>query len=175
MNNLGKMFMGSEGGKKRKFEEVSIHDNLLIFPGSVIQISNISKVNAYGYRKTWPHRIIMFLLALGCLTIAVQQGNVGFMYVGALVFGALFVYAMMYRRFGIQIQTNGSTTDFLITKSQDVADNLYSMIAYFINNAGGGKVVTIDNSLNITYGDKIMGDKFSDIENSMVINRSVAA
>jgi len=82
---------------------------------------------------------------------------------------------MIYKRFGIQIQTNGSTIDFLITKSQDVADNLYSMIAYFINNSGGNKVVTIDNSLNITYGDNIMGNKFSEIENSTIINRSVAA
>ncbi len=167
------IFKNVNSGTKSKFSEVSIHDNLLVLPGRVIQISNISRVSSYGIKKSWMFRISMFIITLIFLSISLQQKTALFVCL-TLVFCGLFLYAMFYKNFGIQVQTNGSTTDFLITKNQDVADNLYSMISYFINDIKGNKVVTIDNSLNITHGDKIMGDKFSDIENSDIVNRSVS-
>lgn len=172
MSILGGIVKGSGDTAESKFEQISFHDNLLILPARMIQISNISRVSSYCIKKTWANKIFMLICTLVSLSLAMQKAGQEAWYIGVAVFGALFLYAMLFKRYGIQIQTNGNTTDHLITKNQGVADKLYSMISYYIHNLEGNKAITIDNSLNIVSGDAILGDKFSEIENSTIVNRS---
>jgi len=176
MGILDGIISGSgDSGSKSKFDKVSFHDNLLILPDRVIQIANISRVSSYCIKKTWKFRILMLVITLIFLSAAMIKNDPFFMYVGFLVFGCLFLYAMFFKRLGIQIQTNGSTTDHLITKDQSIANKLYSMISYYIHNLEGNMAITIDRTLNVVSGDMILGDVFSEIENSTITNRSEAA
>lgn len=172
MSILGGILSGSGNSAESKFEKISFNDNLLILPARMIQISNISRVSSYCIKKTWANKIFMFICTLVSLISALQDGAQVFWYIGVVVFGALFLYAMLFKRYGIQVQTNGNTTDHLLTKSQEVADKLYSMISYYIHNIKPSQAITIDNSLNIIQGDAILGDKFSDIEGSTIVNKS---
>jgi len=48
-------------------------------------------------------------------------------------------------------------------------------LSFFINNRLEGIIVTIYNSLNLTIQEVVHGDKFSDIIDSEIVNRSEAA
>lgn len=161
-----------------EFHQVSIDGNLVILPSRIIQISNISRVSSYVLIKSWKLKVATAIIALAAYAggqdilhwgLSVNAKNI--MSLCALVFFVLFLYFLFYKRFGIKIQTNGATTDVLITQDESKADKLSAMIAYFINNKESA--VTINSSLQIIEGDSIMGDKFNEIRNSVITNRSV--
>jgi len=166
---FGEMFDKED---KDKPKEISVNGNLLIFPTKIIQISNISKMSSYVIKKAWMIRLIILSISVA---LWYYSYNNNFMLFLALCFFIAFIYMLRYKRYGVRIQTNGSTNDLLITKNQDFADRLLAMIAYAINNKEELLPLTIENYyLNPTLvkGDQIFGDKFSDLENSNIMNRS---
>ena len=169
--------VSNDNGTMIEFDKVSIRNKLLILPNSFMQISNISRVSAHEF-KSPSYVKAFFLLVLAVIIAVVAIEN--FKKLGGAVFFlglfTLWALAGVYvhlttKKVGVHIQTNGNTSDLLITNDRETSIRLYSMIAYYIANEVN-ESVTIDNSLNVTYGDSVLGDKFSDIENSEVINRS---
>ncbi len=169
---MANFFRGSQSDLNEvRFSSISINDNLLIIPGSIIQISNISRVTSYQIGRSWFLRFALLILAVFSWGLSTMVFSTIFQLL-SIVFLALFLLSFLGKKYGVQIQTNGVTTDFLITKNQKAAEKLYSLLAYCINNIDSNTKVTIDKSLTIHSGDMILGDQFKDIENSEIINRS---
>ncbi len=161
-----------------EFYQVSIDGNLVILPSKIIQISNISRISSYVLVKSWKLKIATAVIALASylggqdvLHWGLTANAKNIMNLCALAFFMLFLYFLFYKRFGIKIQTNGVTTDVLITKDEATANKLSAMLAYFINNKESS--ITINSNLQIIEGDSIMGDKFNEIRNSVITNRSI--
>ncbi len=171
--------LSSDNGSTSEFSNVSIQENLLILPNRFIQIPNISRVSSYEMKSPcYGCAIGLVLTALVLVTIVglyheKLEAFSTLLYIWAIGCLPLAYREISKKKIGIHIVTNGNTSDFLITKNKNSADKLYEMIAYFISVRGKNKSITIDNSFNVTYGDHVLGDKFSDIDNSNIVNRSV--
>ena len=62
---MANFFRGSQSDLNEvRFSSISINDNLLIIPGSIIQISNISRVTSYQIGRSWFLRFALLILAV---------------------------------------------------------------------------------------------------------------
>ena len=179
---------GSSGG----FEKVTLDDNLLIFGAITIQIQNISRLTSYIMKRTCKYRLFMIFLNIHSLPLPFiglhEMNDSGFVSLGiglhihigyimtvSFILLLLLLDALFYKRYGVQIQTDGGTIDQLVTKDKDTSRELWVRLIILIKNYNRHEVsepVTLYKNCEIKIGDHILGDKFSNIENSFIKNHS---
>lgn len=165
------IFKGGAASSQTKFTNISINNNLISLPGSVIALPNISRITSYKIKKAISLKLFMAIASLTSLIITLTEFR-AWMTAISLILITITIYTFYYKKFGIQIETNGSTRNTLITRDQNEANSLYAHVLYCMNHPNKVQAFTIDKSMKITIGDQILGDQFKDIENSEIINRS---
>ena len=144
---FGNLITSSENrGSKKDFDKVTLDDNLLIFRSITIQIQNISRLTSYEIKKTCQYKLLLFLLTTISLSltfivfalselkyfpiIELDFGlfrfyiHIGYFITPSVILVFLLLDAIYYIRYGVQIQTDGSTIDQLITNDRATADEL---------------------------------------------------
>ncbi len=101
--------------------------------------------------------------------------HIGFIMIVSFILLLLLLDALFYKRYGVQIQTDGGTIDQLITKDKETSTELWMRLIVLIKNYNRHEVsgpITLYENCKIKMGDHVLGDKFSEIENSFIKNRS---
>lgn len=191
-----KIITSSENkGSSEDFDKVTLDDNLLIFESITIQIQNISRLSSYVIERRDTYKFIAMMLNIINIyyqnfifmkfkydnisyidtpLFRIRTGDCFFLFIFSCVLLLFFWDAFFYKRFGVQIQTDGGTVDQLITKNKEAAKKLYTNLIYLINNFDKNKFsgpVTLYRNCHISR-DHIYGDVLSNIENSYIKNRS---
>lgn len=101
--------------------------------------------------------------------------HIGYIMAASSILLLLLLDALFYKRYGVQIQTDGGTIDQLITKNKETSTELWMRLIILIKNYNKHEVskpITLYKNCDIKMGDHVLGDKFSEIENSFIKNRS---
>ncbi|MCW5213082.1 hypothetical protein VU04_09250 [Desulfobulbus sp. TB] len=179
-------------GSSEKFDKVTLDDNLLIFESITIQIQNISRLTSYIIKRTCKYRLSMILINSYLQYILffilkypdapfiptpffpIYTESKVYFFIIYIIFLALLMDALFYKRYGVQIQTDGGTVDQIITSDKESANELLIRLIVLIKNYNKhelSEAITLYKDCKIS-NDHILGDKFSDIENSFIKNRS---
>ena len=147
---------------EQEFDRISFHHNVMILPSCAIQIKNISRISKHTIKNNNRHCGYAIIIAIiSCLAYFFSN------HIAALIISvtAVFFAFKLYKknRYGIIIETNGKTRNFVITKTFKASMKLYAAVMYAMSK-GISQTVTIDHSMNIVSGDQIMGDQFKDIQ-----------
>lgn len=171
--------MAKSKNKVEQFSKISIHENIITIEGRVIQIRNICRMTAYEIKWNKFIKIMSFILFLVSSYSAYMVTSLATKYAGyqnndlngniifAIIMFMLFMFFMFHIRHGVQIQTNGGTSDILITNGQPKAEELLAKIAFIIDNIKSGQSLTINEKMEVINGDQVMGSKFDSVRNTV--------
>ena len=186
---FGDIITSSENrGSKKDFEQVTLDDNLLIFRSITIQIQNISRLTSYKIKRTCKYKLFLILLNIPWQYLTVialsevkKSGlidlgfglhiHIGYFLIVSCILLFLLMEALFYKRYGVQIQTNGYTIDQLETNDIETADELCMRLIVLIKKSNKNEITaptSLYKNCKVVEGDHILGDKISDIENSYI-------
>lgn len=133
--------MAPAGNSIRSKSAITITNHSLSFFGTVIPVHSISRLRSYeiGRKKTEG------LIYLACALVATAGGAVAYFYeivvVAVLlaglgvVFFTFAAYSMFYKRYGLSVETNAGSRDFLVAKNRKFAEEVLSLLWWTIENS----------------------------------------
>jgi hypothetical protein len=178
-------FRNNSTGKQEKFEELVVNERSIVFLDRTISIANISRLTSYTIYMSNFLRFLGLFFAYIFMEIFIfyeslyKEHNLYLLFLSIISF-SFFIFAFVYKWYGVQIQTNGGTNDILITNNESSALQLHESIRYSIDNVESGKKIIIksfNNTVKITQrnevrGDMVMGDSYREIDELIVNNLS---
>jgi hypothetical protein len=152
---------------------IHITNQCIAFHGTVVPIRNISRLRSYEIRRKEAEAATYGGLTVLCLIGAAVAGvsgisesaaAVGLLLIGAAVFALLALKSALFRRYGLSIETNGGTRDFILAKDKSFANKVLLLLRHTLQDQERpvSYTVNMDNR-------KIEGDKFENIAGDVQI------
>lgn len=146
---------------------IHVSPTTLTFGGTVILMRNICRLRSYSMKKNPKQAygkfcvsIVLFAGAIFAFGIEPLLGSA--LLIASIVLTTLAFRSLNFKRFGLSIETNGGTSDFIVAKGEKFAQNVLTLINRTIENSDGNKSFTINmDNRTITEGDRfdnISGD-----------------
>jgi|GEM_PF-6709458 len=178
---------------KKKNDYLSITDKIIKYTDGrhteqVYQLSNITQIKK---RKLTHKRIAKVVISIalaagGVAIVATKENDLQPIAAAAIILSiVLFLWSLLRRsHYALILETSSGTGEVLVSKSEKFIDQLVSTITDVMERQIEGTNITaypkdftvINNSYtkNVT-GDDVAGDKFENIKNSAIANRSAGA
>lgn len=149
---------------------VQVTSHTISFGGTVILVRNIARLRSYsvkrnpkdGYAK-FGIAVILFIGSI--IAFNKQPSLVVWLLIAASFFIFLGFRAINFRRYGLSIETNGGTSDFIVSKKKSFASDVLILIQQTIEDTTSKKSFVI-NMDNTTIKE---GDRFENISGNVKI------
>jgi len=161
----------SKESKETLGGKITINSNLIKFKGTIIPIRNVSRFRSYEIKRNSKKTMIYFAIALVALAVSIimlgsREEEVGIvLFVVSIGFSIAAIWMFLFRRYGLEIETNGGTRDFLISNSKKFSEDVLFLVHYALENSDS-KVSYVVNMDNRTIKE---GDRFENISGKVNI------
>lgn len=119
----------------RQKGSITITNHSISFQGTVIPIRNIARLTSFEISRKRKEALIYG----ACAVVAFAGGAVAYFYglnivamaiagVG-VVFTALSAYSVLFKRYGLHIETSAGSKDFLVSKNKKFAEEILGVLA----------------------------------------------
>jgi hypothetical protein len=163
---------------------LQITERTVKYSGQVYQLRNITQVGKYRVKQMRRFPAIVSILIGGAgIAIGSQRGGEP---VGAGMIGfalILLLWSMIFRKskFVLMLETSSGSAELFASKNEVFIDQLISTISDVMEQQTEGtniiaytdKSKIVNNSIQKIKGDAVAGDKFENIHDSTIVNRSV--
>ena len=163
---------------------LEIKKQTITLGNSIYQISNITEIGKYKKVSTVAP-ILMIACVLGVVfgIVALTQGRGDDQLIGLILAVVSFILFFIFRHFNkplfiLRMVTSSGSSNLLASKDESFIDELVSIFSDAIDkrirsatyNINAEKAKIVNKSVHVE--EAVMGDKYSDIHNSTIINRS---
>ena len=181
---------GNIMGFRKKNEYLIITDKTIKYTDKkhtdqVYQLSNITQITKHKLKHK---RLVMIIMAIalgfgGVALIATDQRDLQPLALGAFVLAIIFILIALLRKnhYALILETSSGMGEVLVSKDEKFIDDLVTTITDVMENQiKGTNIIAYPDTMTINNqsftknvaGDEVTGDKFENIKNSAISNRS---
>ncbi len=120
---------------------ISITNNSISFQGTVIPIRNIARLTSFQISRKRTEALIYGACAFAALGGAATAYSYGLDVLGitvaaiGVVFAAFSAASILFKRYGLHIETCAGSKDFVVAKSRKFAEEVLALLWWTIENA----------------------------------------